>query len=119
MLEQSLLYLDCTNQDVQYLATKMPNITVECQWNSWSQWSACSCTYVHNIQRKENCLLTTGLCVADESHASRVQRIAKTIVSRFGLYKSGCTEGGHKDAKYYCRMSVEQLESMVNLFMHV
>ena len=53
-------------------------------------------------QRKENCLLTTGLCVADESHASRVQRIAKIIVSRFGLYTSGCTEGGHKDAQYYC-----------------
>ena len=53
-------------------------------------------------QRKENCLLTTGLCEADESNLSRVQRIVKTIFSRFGLYKSGCTEGGHKDAQYYC-----------------
>ena len=71
------------------------------------------------VQSQENCLLTTGLCVADESTARRVQRIAKTIVSRFGLYTSGCTVFGHKEAQYYCRMSVEQLESMVNLFMHV
>ena len=71
------------------------------------------------VQSQENCMLTTGLCVADESTARRVQRIAKTIVSRFGLYKSGCTVFGHKDAKYYCRMSVERLELVVSLFMHV
>ena len=68
MLKQPLLYLECTNQDVQYSVTKMPNITVESQWNSWNPWSACSCTCVHNIQRQEHCLSPGGYLVAEESH---------------------------------------------------
>ena len=81
-------------------------------------------------KRQENCLLTIEHHVAEDWNAQsdvnyilntqvRVQRNAKTTIIIFGLYKSGCTIFGHKDAQYYCRKSVEQLESMVSLFMHV
>ena len=81
-------------------------------------------------KRQENCLLTIEHHVAEDWNAQsdvnyilntqvRVQRNAKTTIIIFGLYKSGCTIFGHKDVQYYCRKSVEQLESMVSLFMHV